>query len=111
MLRAVKEEPNTPNVIVWKDRFDEQKVHRQQREKEIEAEDNVKNITLQRFEFLIFLFIGITLWFYSVYKILKWHRFPFHKHQLEVVAILFIPIFMIAFLLFIININFHKKND
>jgi hypothetical protein len=47
-------------------------------------------------EYYVFLFAGGAVWFGSAFRILKWQRFPFHNHMLEVGLILLCPIVLIA---------------
>ena len=66
----------------------------------------------ERLEFYAFLVIGSLAWYLVVFKILDWHRFPFHLYQLELWLIVVVPIALIVGLLFILDYIFSKsKND
>ena len=66
----------------------------------------------ERLEFYAFLAIGSFAWYLVVFKVLDWHRFPFHLYQLELWLIVVVPIALIVGLLFILDYMFAKsKND
>ncbi len=111
-MTSQKEAPNTPNVNAWPDGIAEDKVSR--RHKDADVSENKVVTTygfVERLEFYGFLFFGGLMWYMLVFKLLDWHRFPYHSYTIEVCLIIGIPIILLAFLLSIMDTKFHDKND
>jgi len=63
----------------------------------------------ERVEFYAFLAIGSIAWYCVVFKILDWHRFPFHLYRTELWLIVIVPIVLIIALLFVMDYIFSKS--
>jgi hypothetical protein len=112
MILSQKEAPNTPNVNAWPDGIAEDKVSRRQKEKDDSENKLDINYGLrERLEFYGFLVIGGLMWYLLVFKLLDWHRFPYHSYTIEVCLIVAIPIILLALLLSLMDKTFHVKND
>ncbi len=109
-----KEEPNTPNVNAWPDGHQEEKLKRRKDTQTSELKVDWY-LLWERAEFYVFLTIGSLLWYLLVFKLLDWHRFPYHNYTVEVCFIIAVPILLLAFLLAIMDRTFNsgqgKKND
>jgi uncharacterized membrane protein len=86
-------------------------------EEEEEEEDFQSKVvdTINRWwnvlEYYFFLAIGSFVWTYGAISILTWQKFPFHNHLLEVGAIIFIPIILLAAMLTITDRTVKPKAD
>lgn len=65
--------------------------------------------TWERLEFYAFLVLGSITWYCVVFKVLDWHRFPFHLYQFELWLIVVVPVVLIVALLFILDYIFSKS--
>ena len=65
----------------------------------------------ERLEYYAFLLIGSVLWYVVVFKVLDWHRFPFHLYPTELWLIVIVPIFIIVCLLYLMDRIFPTKED
>lgn len=79
---------------------------------EIDEQLDASSQLRERLEFYAFLAFGSFAWYLVVFKVLDWHRFPFHLYQLELWLIVVVPIAFIIGLLFLLDYIFTKsKND
>jgi hypothetical protein len=65
----------------------------------------------ERLEFYAFLSAGSYTWYYVVFKVLDWHRFPFHLYTFELWLVVVIPIVLILLILYGIDYMFKEKED
>jgi hypothetical protein len=132
-----KEEPNTKNVKVWPSGFvvpDSDSLSKKARrssggkaavysstitspssdandiyETEEEAITSKKRSWWKEsYEFSLLFFVGSITWIFVVKTLLTWLRFPFHKHNTELMMIYIIPI-VILFLLMNILESFYSS--
>jgi hypothetical protein len=123
MRRQTKEIPNTKNVVVWPEdilkqiRIVEAYDRAEARESEIsfrldknDTYDN-KRVALisENFEYYIFLIIGSAIWIIVARAILKWQKFPFHRHMVEVCLIYTCPILIIIVLLYFVDFGTRRS--
>jgi hypothetical protein len=123
MRRQTKEIPNTKNVVVWPEdilkqiRIVEAYDRAEARESEISSRldkndtyDN-KRVALisENFEYYIFLIIGSAIWIFVARAILKWQKFPFHRHMVEVCLIYTCPILIIIVLLYFVDFGTRRS--
>ena len=115
------EVPNTSGVVIWPDkilneikmleqydRVQRRKAAQQHAtEKEnIPVEDDflVEKLGLsERFEFYMLLTLVAFLWWGGSYYLLKLHKFPFHKHYFEALAIFLCPVIFIVVMFIVID--------
>jgi hypothetical protein len=106
------EVPNTNGVVIWPEKilneikmleqFD--KAQRKEdshhvEELEFKEEDDflVEKLGFsESFEFYLMLLIVAVVWWAGAYYLLKQHKFPFHKHYIEAVAIFVCPVVFIV---------------
>jgi hypothetical protein len=62
-------------------------------------------------EFYAFFCGGSYAWYYVVFKILDWHRFPIHLYTFELWLVVIIPIALILLMLYVMDRIFHIKTD
>lgn len=127
-MKAIKEEPNTPNVIVWpkgfKDSSDiknnfnsedrsDNKTSKQLFNDNDDNSNNSNNLFWIKIEKYFFIFCGSSLWIFVVIKLLKYLKFPFHRHYWEVVCMIIIPILFIIILINLLDrqLAIQKKSD
>mmetsp|Transcript_21031 Transcript_21031/g.42292 ORF Transcript_21031/g.42292 Transcript_21031/m.42292 type:complete len:115 (+) Transcript_21031:105-449(+) len=67
--------------------------------------------TWERLEFYLFLFGGSYSWYYVVFKVLDWHRFPVHLYTFELWMVVLVPIILILIMLYVMDHLFHVKED
>lgn len=65
----------------------------------------------ERLEFYAFLCIGSYSWYYVVFKVLDWHRFPFHLYTFQLWLIVIVPIVLILLILYGIDYMFKEKEE
>lgn len=65
----------------------------------------------ERLEFYLFLFGGSYSWYYVVFKVLDWHRFPVHLYTFELWLVVLVPIVLILIMLFVMDRIFHAKDE
>jgi ABC-type transport system involved in cytochrome bd biosynthesis fused ATPase/permease subunit len=115
VLVANKEKPNTSNIIVWKENFDgyPSKIRKDNSTTEsVGKRQTKKNYSwLERLEFYFFLILASIIWSLVVFKILIWYRFPFHRHKLEVILMIVVPIIAILLVLVLMDIGLKFKED
>jgi hypothetical protein len=102
-------------------RFDRAKRERErERERDLLAEENAKRMEeyriyayklWERTEYYAFLFVGSYLWYYIVFKVLDWHRFPVHLYPLELWGVVVVPILLIILLLYVLDTYSPTKVD
>eukprot|EP01032_Pedospumella_encystans_P016482 gene16482-18808_t len=63
----------------------------------------------ERLEFYVWIAFGSYAWYYTVFKILDWHRFPFHLYQFELWMIVVVPIVLIVAMLLLLDYIFAKS--
>lgn len=57
----------------------------------------------EKLEFYVFLTVGSYSWYYIVFRVLDWHRFPFHLYTTELWLIVIVPILLILLMLYILD--------
>jgi hypothetical protein len=72
---------------------------RHERERETEGEREGNKAVFPQYEFWVFAAVASALWCYAVNAMLKWHKFPFHKHPGEVFLMYTVPIIVTIMLL------------
>lgn len=119
-MTSRKEEPNTPRINAWPEGHNDDRVTQVKRRRSLEPNSNDKNgydwyALWERSEFYVFLLVGGGLWYWIVFRLLDWHRFPYHSYMVEVCFIVAVPILLLAFLLAVMDRTFGvtqtKKKD
>jgi hypothetical protein len=124
-----KEEPNTKNVVIWPEKilkeirrvedFDLKEKRRKPIKRTVSSgERNVSKSSrllllpfqTERLEYYLFIAVGSITWILIANAILRWHKFPFHKHPLEIILIYFLPIIFIALLLYVVDFGVERSN-
>lgn len=124
MRRQTKEIPNTKNVVVWPEEILKQiriveaydMAQERTTEKSSHAHPNKSNMKeikrapmiSENFEYYAFLTIGSIVWLLVARAVLKWHKFPFHRHIIEVGLIYTCPILIIILLLYCVDFGTRK---
>ena len=62
-------------------------------------------------EYYAFLILGGCVWCFAAWKILVWHKFPFHQYLLEVGCIMLLPIVLLAIILTITDRAMKPKEE
>mmetsp|Transcript_7342 Transcript_7342/g.16070 ORF Transcript_7342/g.16070 Transcript_7342/m.16070 type:complete len:117 (-) Transcript_7342:514-864(-) len=102
------------------DRLEELALSRQQaRKEEKEREEEEEGADYmpvfcrlwERAEYYVFLAAGSFTWFWLVFKVLDWHKFPVHLYPFHLWAVVLLPILMIVIMLYIMDLSFHRKSD
>ena len=57
----------------------------------------------EKLEFYVFLLVGSYSWYFIVFRVLDWHRFPFHLYTTELWLIVIVPIILILVMLYILD--------
>ena len=113
-MRITKETPNTPNVQVWPEGYQEigEKSSRTSRQKiskeelEEKKEYRRKMRWLEWLEYYLFVIGGSVLWCYIVKRMLKWLKFPVHRHPMEVASMYIVPIIIMISVVYILDRRF-----
>eukprot|EP01038_Epipyxis_sp_PR26KG_P012543 gene12543-16821_t len=131
MVRLIsKEQPNTPNISVWPPGFDETRENgNPKRKSRGESNDSLgsgshspvsvaSNYTstktssfawMEFLEYYLIFLLGSVIWVTSVFYLLEWHRFPYHKHKLELCGIIALPIILIMITLWVLDKWFNSN--
>ena len=112
MIHQTKEEPNTKNILIWpeniRNKENNEKYYKNNKEKKEKIEKI--NINNEKIEYYLFIIFGSLLWLVIAHTILKWHQFPIQKHIFESFLIYICPIFIIIFVLFLLDFGIAKSN-
>lgn len=65
----------------------------------------------ERLEFYAFFGLGSYTWYYVVFKVLDWHRFPIHLYTFELWLVVVVPIMLMLAILYGIDYMFKEKAD
>lgn len=57
----------------------------------------------EKLEFYVFLLVGSYSWYYIVFKVLDWHRFPIHLYTVELWLVVVVPIILILVMLYVMD--------
>lgn len=104
------ESPNTKNVVIWSPKvitklFDKSISKRRKFLKD-EGKSESRTYITEKTEYYIVFFTASGVWFIVVNLALKYLKFPFHRHKLEVFMIYFIPVLFLLIILVIIDYVF-----
>ena len=114
----LKEEPNTPKVNVWPIGYrDSSEIRNSISDdvadkvskkllSEVSDENEDSSEFWRKFEKYSYILGGIITWIFSSYKLLQYLKFPFHKHNIEFILILVIPIIIIILFIQILDRQF-----
>jgi hypothetical protein len=75
-----------------------------------------KNRSLfDRIEYFVAISIFAAFWSLIVYSVLSWHKFPFHRHKIEVFCFVVVPLVALAAILayieYLFSIEAMEKSD
>jgi hypothetical protein len=110
-----KESPNTPNVRVWPEGYkgspkgSKTRVSKFSSEYEVAAAETAHRERwrwLERLEYYVFIIGGSALWYFIVKWILKWLKFPLHRHKVEVSLMYIVPILIMISIVYLLDRNF-----
>lgn len=113
MIHQIKEEPNTKNIIIWPENIRNEEKLNNKIKLNLNKENNKIKLNYynnERIEYYIFIIFGSLIWLVIAHTILKWHQFPIHKHPYESFFIYIFPIFVIIFVLFLLDFGISKSN-
>lgn len=110
-----KEEPNTPNIIVWPQGYQESNVNSKSEVSQLSSNNYEKDSSEKSMrpfvEFWITVSLGSMLWGFLVIKFLQWHQFPFHLYYFHIFLIISCPILFLIFFLHKLDQSLHFKED
>lgn len=127
-ITAEKEVPNTNGVVIWPEKILKEikmleQFDKAQKRKEALINNEILNEEedflvekfgfSESFEFYLMLVVVALVWWVLVYYVLKLHKFPFHKHYFEALAIFICPVVFIFVLFSLLdsayNYFYHKN--
>jgi hypothetical protein len=93
-----------------------QQARKQEAAREEEEEEGVDYMTVfyrlwERAEYYVFLGGGCFTWYYLVFKVLDWHKFPVHLYPFHLWGVVIVPILLIVLMLYVMDAIFHRKSD
>jgi len=108
-LFGIRESPNVKSVITWPDgslgelKGNKKASRRSLERRDIRSRPNFYKFFFDRADYYIFFLGGALIWVIAVRFTLKFLRFPFHRHVLEIWLIYLVPVLVLFGLLVIID--------
>ena len=107
-----KEEPNTPNIVVWRQGYQDNNIDKISHISSNNYDKDSSEQSMRPFiEFWLTVSLGSMLWGFLVIKFLQWHQFPFHLYYFHIFLIITCPIILLIFLLHKLDQSLHFKED
>jgi len=63
----------------------------------------------ERSEFYVFLVCGAVFWYFTVFKLLDWHKFPVHMYPYELWMVVIVPVLLILVILYALDWSFSRE--